>query len=381
MRNLGGVVTVALALAGAAGCGGGSGGGAARFTTSVPGDKPLGSLTDAELATLCSDGANFAANPAIAMDGCRLSAFLSTALTALFSPDATDASLQMSCAETYNQCLNPSVDGGAGSADAGAGSTCMRPPANCTATVAEYTACINDETAQTHAAASTVPNCSSVTLSNVAPRDGGTTALTPTAPTSCQVVQSKCSGLSDAAQTFIGQYCALVEPCCAEAGLTSACASQVTSAAQQGTFDPTAGATCLAALTALQGGSDFCGGLAVSIGSPTSPWATIAACTPVFQTRGTTPAGQPCSQNSDCAPGPSGGAICLTSFVPGDGGASTLTETCQQLTGKMGMSASAPLRLTESPGKRRRRAPSAIRAWAFSVTIRPLSACRASRSA
>jgi hypothetical protein len=320
-----------FALIGAAACGGGGGG--ASFTTSVPGGTKLGDLSDAELATLCADGAKFAAEPAHLMDNCRLTAFLSTALTAAFMPDATDASLQMTCAETYGQCLNPSVDAGQSGYDGGAGPSCTRPAANCTATVAEYTACINDQAAQTHAAASAVPACNAVSLSDVSASDGGTATPTLAEPASCQVVQSKCSGVTDAAQTFIAQYCALIEPCCTQEGLTSQCSFEVTQAAQQQTYDATAAASCLSALTTLQAGADFCGGLVVPSGS----WTVIPACAPVFGSpRVTAGVGQPCNQDSDCASGPNGGAVCLTTFVTGDGGTNTLTSTCQQLTGKVG---------------------------------------------
>jgi hypothetical protein len=244
VRKLNLVVTAWLVLMGSlGGCGGGGGGGGGTtFTTSVPGEKPLGSLSDGELATFCSDGAKFAADPANRMDACRLSAFLATAVKAALSTGATDSSLQMSCSEIYNQCLNPTVDAGAGSADGGAGATCMRPPANCTATVAEYTACINDETAQTNLAAGAVPACSALSVANLAATDGGTPTTTPAKPASCQLVQLKCSGVSDTAQSFIDQYCALVAPCCTQAGLTSACALEVADAAQEGTYNPTAGA-------------------------------------------------------------------------------------------------------------------------------------------
>ncbi len=324
------ILAAALGLISAAGCGGGSGS-AGTFTTSVPGEKTLGSLSDPELATLCADGAKFAAEPVHQMDNCRLAAFLSTALMAVFATDATDASLQMSCAETYNQCLNPSTNGGY---DGGAGPSCSRPAANCAATVAEYTTCINDQAAETHAAASSVPACTAVSVSSLSGSDGGTASPNLAEPASCQLVQSKCSGLSEAAQTFITQYCAFIEPCCGQGGGESECSLAVTNAAQGGTYDATAGASCLAALTALQSaaGADFCGGLVV----PNPSWAVIPACAPVFQAQGVAAAGQTCAQDSDCAPGPNGGAVCLPSFVTGDGGASTLTQTCQLLTGRVG---------------------------------------------
>jgi hypothetical protein len=145
-------------------------------------------------------------------------------------------------------------------------------------------------------------------------------------------------GLSAPAQSFVDQYCALVAPCCAQTGLTSDCALAVATAARQGTYDATAGMACLAALTAQKNDANFCGGLAVFTGSST-PWAVIPACVPVFQSAesaGTTAAGQACNTDGDCAPGPNGGAICLTNAVPSVGGPGTFTRTCQVLTGKVG---------------------------------------------
>lgn len=125
--------------------------------------------------------------------------------------------------------------------------------------------------------------------------------------------------------SFSNQYCALVAPCCSQAGLVSGCAALVTYAAQEETYDATAGAACLAALTALRGGADFCGGLvAISNGAKPS-WAVVPACAAVF--RGTTPAGQFCAGDSDCAPGPNGGAICLMEVG---------MHMCVPLTGKVG---------------------------------------------
>jgi hypothetical protein len=140
-------------------------------------------------------------------------------------------------------------------------------------------------------------------------------------------------GSGETAQTFVAQYCTLVAPCCTQEGLASGCTAQVTYAAQMGTYDAIAGAACLAALTALQSSADFCGGLAVISRGTLPPWAVVPACSDVFRSAGSTPAGQPCVQNSDCAPGPNGDAICFMDFMFAT---NTMTQTCQTLTGKLG---------------------------------------------
>jgi hypothetical protein len=223
------------------GCGGGGGGG--TFTTSVPGDKPLGGLTGAEADQLCRDQNKFISESTYQMDMCRISAYLAAAFTATLSTTATDAELRTSCSDTYTQCLNPDPDGGAG-----AGGTCGAPPPSCTATVAELAACLNDEVAQYHALARQIPECGSLTRAGLVETDGGSTPGLTELPASCQTVQSKCGGPSDAATAFAAQYCALVDPCCAAAGLGSQCAGVVGGAAFSGPFDETAAAACLDAL-------------------------------------------------------------------------------------------------------------------------------------
>src|SRR5215510_10317991 len=103
MREVGSLALMAALVAGLLeGCGGGGsdGGKAATFTTSVPGDRPLGGLSGDELDTLCADGQRFASQSSVRADNCRVAAFLTVAFSAAFTPDATDADLRMTCTQS-----------------------------------------------------------------------------------------------------------------------------------------------------------------------------------------------------------------------------------------------------------------------------------------
>jgi hypothetical protein len=292
-----------LTLIGAlpAACGGGSG---EVFQTSIPGNTPLGSLSGSQATELCNAEMRFAQNSSLEMDDCHEAAFLGAALTATFSPDMTDAELQAACTSAYTSCLHP--DGGAGATQ-----TCTAPPANCTATVGELAACLDDGAAATRALAAQLPDCGSLTRAGLTANDGGTASSLTSSPASCQTLQVKCSGASSAAQSFAQSYCTLVAPCCATSQSPSACEALVLGTAGSSTFDETAATACLAALQARPSGSGFCAGLATLSGGANG-FAVIPQCAIVFgsASTGTVAAGQPCTQDGDCAPGPSGPAAC-----------------------------------------------------------------------
>lgn len=138
-------------------------------------------------------------------------------------------------------------------------------------------------------------------------------------------------GPADTASQFADQYCALITPCCADAGLSSngaACHAWITLAEQQGTYNPTAGNECLAAMQQAHGQPDFCTTFG---GNPSS-------CNQVFKgsSGGSVQPGGACMQDGDCAPAAGGSATCFTQFNFGDGG-SNETRTCvQTTTGKSG---------------------------------------------
>ncbi len=122
---------------------------------------------------------------------------------------------------------------------------------------------------------------------------------------------------------FAQDFCALLAPCCADAGLSTSglvCSAFIEEAAQKGTYDATAGQACLAAAQQ-QPASDFCANLGND----------VPQCSQVLSSSGgTTQPGQPCTQDSDCARASGGSATCFgqTEFL--DGGGTTQTMTCVQ---------------------------------------------------
>jgi len=319
------LATVILMAAGLGlGCGGG-GGGDGKFNPGVPGSTPLGGLTPAQVDTICHAERSFQAQPSIEMDSCRVTAFLTAAFGSL-DPNATDADLQAACASTYDSCLQTAADAGAG-----AGGTCDPPPANCTATVNEFAACINDQAAANHELAAALPACDAVTRAGLTETDGGTGAV-GTVPASCQTFASKCSGGSDAAQMFATEYCALIDPCCTAAGLGSQCAGQLGGAVFDYDFDPAAAATCLDALHARQAGADFCAGLATVSQSWNNDSAVLPECVGVFKKRGggTVAPGGTCTDDTDCAPGPTGRSACVFDVFRA-GAAGGFAEICVEI--------------------------------------------------
>jgi hypothetical protein len=134
---------------------------------------------------------------------------------------------------------------------------------------------------------------------------------------------------ASSASGFAQQYCALIEPCCADAGLSTsgqACNALLSEGAG---YNAANGQACLDATKQAEGTADFC----------TTVGGNLAACKNVFSSPGggggTVQPGQPCKFDTDCAPGSGAGAGAICYFSSGlDGGTS---EVCvQTLPGKAG---------------------------------------------
>ena len=183
-----------IAAAAALGCGGGSGGGgggggAGTFTTSLPGSKPLSSLTDADKTQLCKDIQSYLSSPAVVSAECKLAGGLAASLTAALDDKATDAMLQTACAQAVTACTS-------GGADAGAAATGGQDPCaaatgsgatNCTATVSEYSACVSD----LPKLFDVYPPCASITRASLN-SDAGAGSVDPSSSSACAAVQAKC---------------------------------------------------------------------------------------------------------------------------------------------------------------------------------------------
>jgi hypothetical protein len=259
----------------------GAGNGELTFNTSVSGNESIGSLSAGERSTLCDDQTRFGSSPSVKADGCRFRAAISASVRAGFSSGTTDAELRAMCSESYDECMNtPSGGGGGAKDDPSAG--CNGPPVGtCTATVSELGTCLEDTVAALHALAGALPDCTTIGADKLsAPPGIGTPALETLQPKSCDTLIAKCPGISDDARAFADEYCALIEPCCASAGLGSRCTLTVYAAAKGATFDQSAAAACLDRLHQRQAGADFCDSL--ESGQMTSQWAAIPDCDAAF---------------------------------------------------------------------------------------------------
>lgn len=137
-------------------------------------------------------------------------------------------------------------------------------------------------------------------------------------------------GTAATSSGFGQQYCGLIAPCCAAAGLSTdgtLCNAFAQEAATKGTYDAAAGQDCITGMQAEQGTDALC----ASLGND------VPACARVFgASGGTVQPGQPCTDDANCAVAPGGGATCFTTDTFVDGG-TTQSRTCIQTTaGKAG---------------------------------------------
>jgi hypothetical protein len=188
-------VVVAMIL----GCGGGSSG----FNPGVPGNKPLGQLSDAEAKTLCMNTAAHTRMELSSSSGresaCRAvgAAFASSQAMAT----TPDVQIQFLCLAGYTLCEQAIADGGLaalsgggdGGADPCAGAANTDP--TCTATVDQYTACLNESEA---ALMKAYPSCAELTsakLTALTSADGGILGAGTNGP-NCQAFVAACPGFN-----------------------------------------------------------------------------------------------------------------------------------------------------------------------------------------
>lgn len=151
----------------------------------------------------------------------------------------------------------------------------------------------------------------------------GSFVLVPLIAAWIAACSSSSSGDTSTASGFGQQFCQLLEPCCADAGLSTSgtlCQAFVSEAASKGTYNASAGQACITALQGASKSPTFC----------TNFGGNLPQCNDVFGTGGGAAGpGQACTTDSDCAKAAGGGAICFTQFSFGDGGTSS-TGTCVQ---------------------------------------------------
>lgn len=162
---------------GTAGSGTGSGG---DFDTGLPTDKPIATLTDAEIAGLCSKFDDFYSKGTVATNlknfSCSFAGFIAAALGGADS----DAAARALCKTAYDGCI---------AAPGETTSECKKPSAECTATVGEVEACANDSAKYLAQLGDVFPSCAELTLADL--MDGGD-VMTPDEPSSCTTLDMKC---------------------------------------------------------------------------------------------------------------------------------------------------------------------------------------------
>jgi hypothetical protein len=162
---------------GTAGSGTGSGG---DFDTGLPADKPIATLTDAEVASLCSKFDDFYSKGTVATNlknfSCSFSGFLAAALGGADS----DASARTLCKAAYDGCIAEPGE---------TTSECTKPSAECTATVGEVEACANDSAKYLAQLGDVFPSCAELTLADLMDMDA---VMPPDEPSSCTTLDMKC---------------------------------------------------------------------------------------------------------------------------------------------------------------------------------------------
>jgi hypothetical protein len=187
------------------------------FSTGVPGDKPLGSVTPDEAQAVCQATQDWTRRM-IAQEKqrqltCRISAVVAAGLSGglggggmpgaggmpgsggtpgggglphgLGGLGADPTQLRMACQTTYDRCLmTPAPD------PAAAPAMCNGFPAGCTATVAEYEACLKEIPAFVDRTIAMIPACDTLTALSLL----SVINLPSTLPDTCKTFQMKCRG-------------------------------------------------------------------------------------------------------------------------------------------------------------------------------------------
>jgi hypothetical protein len=150
-----------------------------EFTTSVPTDKPLGSLSDSEADQLCEDLGNYIENSSFGTDAQVVSCRAAGLFAAVSSGAQTDAAAQAACKSAYDDCM---------AAPSETTQECSKPDASCMATVDDYTACIDEAQGYFEQVKQLFPPCDQLSLDDYNDIAGGP----PAPPAACEALDMKC---------------------------------------------------------------------------------------------------------------------------------------------------------------------------------------------
>jgi hypothetical protein len=149
-------------------------------------------------------------------------------------------------------------------------------------------------------------------------RWGGVTVAALAALAACS---SSGGGGASTAAAFAQQYCSLLAPCCADAGLstnTSSCAALISGLGKG--YNPSAGQACLDAATQASKEPGFCSSTSMSSPACSNVFSNSSSGSSSGGSSGSVQPGGSCQFDSDCARAPGGGASCLGGGFSADGG-------------------------------------------------------------
>jgi hypothetical protein len=164
-------------------------------------------------------------------------------------------------------------------------------------------------------------------------RWGGVTVAALAALVACS---SSNGGGASTAAGFAQQYCSLLAPCCADAGLgtnTSSCAALISDLGQG--YNPSAGQACLDAETQASKEPWFCSSTSMSNAACSNVFSGSSSGSSSGGSSGGVQPGGSCQFDTDCAPAPGGGASCLGGGFSADGGLAG-SQCIQTTTGASG---------------------------------------------
>jgi hypothetical protein len=188
-----------VALAAVVGCGGGSS--SSSFSTSVPANSPVDTLSPTQATQLCEDVDNYLTKQLTSQSICQLAAVEATAMDAAQNTALTDQQLQTECTAFIPlACAILTADAGAASPDAGAASC---GTAGCTATVSQVSGCLNAIGPAFSQWEAMFPSCSAVTRAKLAAvsLDAG-----PMEPAACTAIDSICPSFNPMVNLGLGSY-------------------------------------------------------------------------------------------------------------------------------------------------------------------------------
>jgi hypothetical protein len=143
--------------------------------TDVPGDTPLGDLTDDQFEQLCEDFSERFSGAEYDDTACRLSSVFSAILA------QTDEQAQQLCKTAYDSCKASPPE---------STESCEKPSAECTATVDEMNACLDDITETFGGLSDALPSCDTLKLTDIAALFTQFGSMMN--PASCEAYEEKC---------------------------------------------------------------------------------------------------------------------------------------------------------------------------------------------